>query len=98
MTLRCSSHNADQLSLEYGKLVQLLQQGNATQIYKSTGCMPSCDRYEYGFHPKIEYREPAEADSLFLQFVFTSGRHEMREKARSVQISSITDRLIHFLC
>ena len=68
--------------IEYGAWGGVLQKSNETQIFKMTGCIPTCDRYEYGFHPMIANQEPAEVDSLTLQFVFTSGRHELREQAR----------------
>ena len=84
LNFRCDK--ADQVT-KYGEWGEIFQKSNATKIFKLAGCIATCDRYEYAFHPMIASQKPAEEDSLHLEFVFTSGRHEMREQARFVALN-----------
>ena len=68
--------------MKYGEWGEKLRTANETQIFKWTGCIPNCDRYEYGFDPKTLNHKPAEVGSMQFWFAFNTGRREMREQAR----------------
>ena len=67
----------------YSDLNKELSQADENEVFKLTGCLSTCDKYEYMIQPEttllkgIEYREE---DELHLRFFFPSGRHTVKEE------------------
>ena len=70
--------------IKYHEWNQKLLDANETEIFDLTGCLSTCDIYEYSSQPMIETAtHPSEnlTNIIKLGFVFQSGRHELKEQA-----------------
>ena len=66
---------------KYAEWNKQLLQANETQIFILTGCLSTCDLYEYSLQPYIDVKNPSKSSKLQVGFVFKSGRHELKEQA-----------------
>ena len=67
---------------EYSRLNDILVRANETEIFELTGCLSTCEKYEYFAQPRVAslLKTPSEKDKLQVGFVFKSGRHERKEQ------------------
>ena len=67
---------------EYSRLNDILVRANDTEIYELTGCLSTCEKYEYFTQPRVAslLKTPSVKDQLQVGFVFKSGRHERKEQ------------------
>ena len=67
--------------LEYSSLNEILVKSNETEIFGLTGCLSTCEKYEFMSGPKLELlKTPSEEEQLQIGFVFKSGSHERKEQ------------------
>ena len=73
--------------IKYAEWDRKLVEANETEIFHMTGCLSTCDIYEYSAEPEIEYVNPSETESNIIQigFHFKSGRHELKEQANIIK-------------
>ena len=94
---------------KYDELNTKLTYADENKILELTGCLSTCDKYEYFVEPMTDltdrstydYESETEINRLTLKFYFTSGRHEVKEQVHlpscHVTISvTVTNTL--FLC
>ena len=68
-----------------------LYKADETDTHKLTGCLSNCDKYEYHVQPMTDIvtttqeGESSFANTIELAFVFTNGRHELKEQVRYKQ-------------
>ena len=72
--------------MKYNNMANRLYKANETEIYELTGCLSNCDKYEYDVKPMTDIvttvydTESIHANTMDLGFVFTNGRHELKEQ------------------
>ena len=69
--------------IKYAEWDRQLVEANETEIFDITGCLSTCDIYEYSVESQIEYVYPSERNMFQLGFQFKSGRHELKEQANT---------------
>ena len=81
-----SCNETDQL-MKYNNLGMRLSQADENEIFELTGCLSTCDKYEYAVQPdttlnkvKEILAQNGEPNALGLKFYFLSGRHEVKEQ------------------
>ena len=57
------------------------------EVFELTGCLSTCEKYEYAVQPMTdltvtEENDHNKANTVRLQFYFTTGRHELREQVK----------------
>ena len=64
-----------------------LSQSDENEIFEMTGCLSTCDKYEFDVIPetalqknRLRSAKKGEPNSLMLTFYFLSGRHEVKEQ------------------
>ena len=65
-----------------------IYEGNETEIFHLTGCLSTCDKYDYAIQPftnlqGFENTESTE-NTYTLKFVLPTGRHEQKEQVAMV--------------
>ena len=74
--------------MKYGSMTNTLFKANETEIYELTGCLSTCDKYEYEVQPMTDIVTTVDqghdpfANTMELKFVFTNGRHELKEQVK----------------
>ena len=69
-------------------MVNKLYKANETETYELTGCLSNCDKYEYDVQPltdivtTVSDGKSAFANTIELGFMFTNGRHELKEQVK----------------
>ena len=78
--------------MKYNDLSMKLYQSDENDIFELTGCLSTCDKYEYDVQPETalqkldtETAENGEPNLLRLTFYYLSGRHEVREQGPVVK-------------
>ena len=67
-------------------MANMLYKANETEIYQLTGCLSNCDKFEYEVQPMTDIVTTVTegdfglANTIDLGFVFTDGRHELKEQ------------------
>ena len=79
---RCNE--SEQLE-KYLKFAAALYLADENEIYELTGCLSTCEKFEYAVHPMTDLtitkdEDPNNENTLRLEFYFTTGRHELREQ------------------
>ena len=70
----------------YNNMANMLYKANETEIYQLTGCLSNCDKFEYEVQPMTDIVTTVTegdfglANTIDLGFVFTDGRHELKEQ------------------
>ena len=83
--LRC---NESAEFLKYDDLNMKLTYADENEILELTGCLSTCDKYEYSVQPmtditdrtSFDFETETELNHLTLKFYFMSGRHEVKEQ------------------
>ena len=76
----------------YASLNHKIYEGNETEIFMLTGCLSTCDKYDYAIQP-LTNLQATETDlfrptTLRLTFVITTGRVEEKEQVE-LRIKSV---------
>ena len=78
--------------LRYQNLTKQLDEADMNKIYELTGCLSTCDKYEYSVLPdnqlnKFKYNQSnlKEPNAMALKFYFLTGRHEVKEQVVTVE-------------
>ena len=86
MVLFYSCNETDQYR-KYSDLSKKLYRADENEVLKLTGCLSTCDKYEYMIQPettlnkgRIHKNYQVASNVLFLHFYFLSGRHEVKEQ------------------
>ena len=70
----------------YAYLVHKMYVGNETEIFMTTGCLSSCDKYDYTLSPLTNIKtiksETLGKNYITLRFIITTGRHEEKEQVQ----------------
>ena len=60
--------------------------GNETEIFMTTGCLSSCDKYDYTLSPLTNIKtiksQAIGKNYITLRFIITTGRHEEKEQVQ----------------
>ena len=71
----------------YKNISTYLDQADENKIFDLTGCLSTCDKYEYAVQPytslnkmKHNKSEMEEPNALGLKFYFLTGKHEVKEQ------------------
>ena len=94
MTLfRCNE--TDQL-VKYRDLNLKLYEAAENEIYEMTGCLSTCDKYEFAVQPMTDLTltkttDEKKANTMRLAFYFTSGRHDLREEVQFQDFHLVND-------
>ena len=83
--LLCYSCNETDQFKKYSDLNKKLYRADENEVFKLTGCLSTCDKYEYMIQPDTTlhrgYTHPNMASNeLKLHLYFLSGRHEVKEQ------------------
>ena len=74
--------------MKYSNMANKLYMANETEIYELTGCLSNCDKYQYEVEPMtdiitlVDEVKTRYANTMELKFVFTDGRHELKEQVK----------------
>ena len=76
---------------KYLNLTTKLYLADENEIYELTDCLSTCEKFEYAVQPMTdltitEENDKTKANTLRLQFYFTTGRHELREQVKYLMI------------
>ena len=70
----------------YAYLVHKMYVGNETEIFMTTGCLSSCDKYYYTVSPLTNIRTTETGfgvrNYFKLRFILTTGQHERKEQVQ----------------
>ena len=88
----------------YKNISTYLDQADENKIFELTGCLSTCDKYEYAVQPytslnkmKHNQSQMEEPNALGLKFYFLTGKHEVKEQVIfKIDITSLYV-FIHFL-
>ena len=78
--------------MKYNYLSKKLDQADENEVFELTGCLSTCDKYEYMIQPENTLQKVSTRDARFynatshelrLRFYFVSGRHEVKEQVIS---------------
>lgn len=71
----------------YQNISTYLDLADENKIFELTGCLSTCDKYEYAVQPytslnkmKHNQSEMEEPNALGLKFYFLTGKHEVKEQ------------------
>ena len=72
----------------YSDLNKELSQADENEVFKITGCLSTCDKYEYLIQPETTLIKKSGSlsfnggrnNQLFLKFYYPSGRHTVKEQ------------------
>ena len=87
---RCNE--TDQLT-KYRDLNLKLYEAAENEIYEMTGCLSTCDKFEFAVQPMTDLTltktsSEEKANTVSLSFYFTTGRHDLREEVKLHQVFS----------
>ena len=78
--------------MTYRNLTKQLDEAEQNKIFDLTGCLSTCDKYEYAVQPdnqmnKFKYNQSnlEEPNAMALKFYFLTGRHEVKEQVVTVE-------------
>ena len=84
-----SCHDTEQL-MKYSNISKKLYQADENEAFELTGCLSTCDKYEYLIQPETTLHKVEDvtinpgidgtSHELRLKFYFLSGRHEVNEQ------------------
>ena len=74
---------------KYTDLNRKLYHGDENDVFELTGCLSSCDKFEYVASPLTDLRImetpwKSNENTLQISFFFTTGRHDVREQVGKV--------------
>ena len=79
--------------MKYNYLSKKLDQADENEVFELTGCLSTCDKYEYVIQPETTLQKVnthainalvyATSHEMRLRFYFVSGRHEVKEQVIS---------------
>ena len=82
--VRC---NETEQLVKYRDLNLKLYEAAENEIYELTGCLSTCDKYEFAVQPMTDLTltkttDEGKVNTVRLAFYFTSGRHDLREEVK----------------
>ena len=88
---RCN--DTDQLT-KYRDLNLKLYEAAENEIYEMTGCLSTCDKFEFAVQPMTDLTltkttSEEKANTVRLAFYFTTGRHDLREEVKLARICTL---------
>ena len=102
ISYRCNTSNEFKA---YASLYHKLYTANETGIFRLTGCLSTCDKYEYTMRQLtnlevFEQKGHLRGDRFKMQFVISTGLHEQREqvimKVKSKMCNGRPLKSVHF--
>ena len=84
----------------YAILSHKISDGNETEIFKLTGCLSSCNKYEYTVQPLTNlrtFKSDIYGNSYKIKFVIPSGRHVEKTQVRILRFSKFRIGILYIL-